>query len=688
MSGYSSQRRPENDDFEDGDEEYDDEENVELETGFQTVVVIDNIPVVDKDRIERLTTVISKYATQMGTIVEGGLILPQGEDGKSKGFAIVEYDEARSADRAVADLDGLALDKNHKLRVVRLSDYLKLDSVSNVYEPPAPKVFQPKEELTSWLMDDRTLHCTDQFVIRQGDLTSVYWNGIKDGQPQPELEISRPKWTDTYVQWSPLGSYLVTLHKQGIVIWGGPSWSRIQRFNHPGVSIVEFSPKEGYIITFSPQFEEHDDPKNPKCIMVWDVTTGQMMRSFTARPGTSKEGPPPPFRWSHDDKYFARVGENAISIYETPSMGLLDKNSVKINGVRDIAWSPTQNLLAFFVPESGNVAAKVSILDVPSKREVRQKNLFNVSNVKMHWQSEGVYLAVKVDRHAKNKKSTYVNFELFRIKEKDIPIELLELKDNVHAFAWEPAASRFAIIHGENPLKPDVSFYTMGMASGGVSAKVKLLKTLEKKTCNSLFWSPKGNHIILAGLRNMAGQLEFFNVETLETMGNDEHANCTGVDWDPTGRYVATSISHWRVQMDTGYRLYTFSGKNLTKVLRDRFFQFLWRPRPPSFLTKEKEADIKKNLKSYSKMYDMEDETQKKKDREEIDKQLAMKLQEFHGRLQDREREYKSKHAERAKLRGGRESDDEGDYEEVEEWVEELIEQTVEVIEDDDDNGK
>jgi hypothetical protein len=42
----------------------------------------------------------------------------------------------------------------------------------------------------------------------------------------------------------------------------------------------------------------------------------------------------------------------------------------------------------------------------------------------MYWHPAGEYLAVKVDRYTKTKKSTYPGFELFRIKERDIPIEV------------------------------------------------------------------------------------------------------------------------------------------------------------------------------------------------------------------------------------------------------------------------
>ena len=41
---------------------------------------------------------------------------------------------------------------------------------------------------------------------------------------------------------------------------------------------------------------------------------------------------------------------------------------------------------------------------------------------------------------------------------------------------------------------------------------------------------------------------------------------------------------------------------------RDRLYQFMWRPRLPSQLSADKEAEILKNLKVYTKKYDEEDE--------------------------------------------------------------------------------
>jgi hypothetical protein len=41
----------------------------------------------------------------------------------------------------------------------------------------------------------------------------------------------------------------------------------------------------------------------------------------------------------------------------------------------------------------------------------------------------------------------------------------------------------------------------------------------------------------------------------------------------------------------------------LYSEVRDRLFQFAWRPRLPSLLPPEKEADLSKNLKQYTKKW-------------------------------------------------------------------------------------
>lgn len=68
---------------------------------------------------------------------------------------------------------------------------------------------------------------------------------------------------------------------------------------------------------------------------------------------------------------------------------------------RDFSWSPGDNVIAFWVPEDKDIPARVTLMQMPSRQEIRVRNLFNVVDCKLHWQRNGDYLCVKVDRTPK-----------------------------------------------------------------------------------------------------------------------------------------------------------------------------------------------------------------------------------------------------------------------------------------------
>ena len=90
------------------------------------------------------------------------------------------------------------------------------------------------------------------------------------------------------------------------------------------------------------------------------------------------------------------MGIDVLSIYETPSFGFLEKKSLKIPGIRDFSWSPSDNVIAYWVAEDKNVPARVTLLEIPNRLEIRNKNLFSVADCKIHWQKSRDYLCVKV----------------------------------------------------------------------------------------------------------------------------------------------------------------------------------------------------------------------------------------------------------------------------------------------------
>lgn len=89
--------------------------------------------------------------------------------------------------------------------------------------------------------------------------------------------ISLQRWTETYIRWSPQGTYLATFHAKGIALWGGEKFEQIMRFSHPGVQLIDFSPCERYMVTFSPILSTQEDQQQ---IIIWDIRTGMKKRGF------------------------------------------------------------------------------------------------------------------------------------------------------------------------------------------------------------------------------------------------------------------------------------------------------------------------------------------------------------------------------------------------------------------------
>ena len=121
-------------------------------------------------------------------------------------------------------------------------------------------------------------------MMYKDESVQVYWNNEKDA---PESIVDRKHWTESFVQWSPLGTYLTSMHQQGVQLWGGPSWTRQKRFAHPFVNMVAFSPNENYMVSWSnrpisipdeghPSLSLDDDGKN---YVIWDVKTSKPLRS-------------------------------------------------------------------------------------------------------------------------------------------------------------------------------------------------------------------------------------------------------------------------------------------------------------------------------------------------------------------------------------------------------------------------
>ena len=91
------------------------------------------------------------------------------------------------------------------------------------------------------------------------------------------------------------------------------------------------------------------------------------------------------------------------------------------------------------------------------------------------------------------------------------------------------------------------------------SLSITFLGTLSGRTSNAIRWSPRGRHVVLATVGSSSkSELEFWDLDFnsdlkeqgewgsgIQLLGSADHYGVTDVEWDPSGRYLATSASAW-----------------------------------------------------------------------------------------------------------------------------------------------
>ncbi|KAJ3384809.1 Translation initiation factor 3 subunit b [Lobulomyces angularis] len=676
--------------------------NLEYDFQLSHVVCIDGLPVAPQSKLAKLQQVLEKkiYETSKIKINEDCVFMPLDGEGQTKGFAFITLENVQQATDFISAMNYFPFDKKHTLLVNHFEDIELFHKKEATYVEPVLEEFVEKEHLKSWLMDELG---RDQWVMLHGENFGVYFNNKSD---DPDLIIEKKRWSEYFVQWSPNGSYLATLHKQGVQLWGGETWKKIVKFQHPGVKLIDFSPNEKFLVTWSLEPYQFDLGERHN-VAVWDIATGILLRTFPfdstnlAKPSdeTQLRSPLqsvkihwPLFKWSHDDKYLAKANygpTGSISVYETPGMGLLNKTSIKVPNIKAFEWSPSEPILSYWTPELAQIPARVTIMKIPSREIIRTKNLFNVIDCKLVWQNAGKFLLVQVDLQ-KAKKQTGINFELFRMTEKNVPIDVLELKtgDIVNAVSWEPAGDRFIVLLQDGQ-KIMANFYEMVdfnlNKNSSTVENVRLLKSVERKSVNKIFWAPTGRFAVLAAVGG-SGELEFWDAEELVMHSSAEHFHVSDIEWDPTGRYVISSVSFWSNPTDNGYQIWTFQGTHLLKQPINQFKQLLWRPRPKTLLSPEQQKAIRKNLKEYSVQFDKIDTAiSNRATKDEIERRVRL-LTEWKGYIARCKKDYEKEAKERAELFGGVEGEEE--IEEIDEIVEEVVEEIEEIVEEDDENER
>ena len=129
-----------------------------------------------------------------------------------------------------------------------------------------------------------------------------------------------------------------------------------------------------------------------------------------------------------------------------------------------------------------------------------------------------------------------------------------------------------------------------------------------------------------------------------------------------------------QLQLENGFAIWDFRGQELTKQIQDRFKQFIWRPRPLSLLSKERQKQIRKNLRDFSRTFDEDDAAEESNVSAELTASRKRLVDEWNAWRSLRRKEI----GETTQSSSGKEEA----KEEIELWIDEVIEQIEEEVED------
>lgn len=716
-----------------------------FEPDFSSSIIIDNVPKVPKDKMSRLLDVLLKIYVQLSAIQQKDIHMPFDEStGLTHGFCFVKFATKDEAEQAMKVTQGLAIDKKHTFKISLYSDLDKYASIPNDYTPPPPKAIHIRPDPTSWLADTQF---RDQFVIRHTHDTEVFWCANVAGEdPSMVYGGEREKedgkvWCESFVTWSPQGTYLATFHPQGIKLWGSSDFESQGRFMHSKVEDLAFSPCENYLITYRYSY--------PEGIIVWDIRSGEKLRSFDFKnPGDinyfvqftvkevkddGKEGKerivrgrvkaydeetdtykieegnkehldvpamffngkeehhnvlpiqePNRLKWSPDGKYVARLGPDIISVYQLPSMTLLDKKSIACREILDFVWSPRKSMISYWSPSVGNHPALINIISIPERETMSSRKLFDVTDGRMVWQNEGDYLCVHMTKQQGRKRSYVLMF--FRTSDPNVPVEQIELTEPILNVSWEPSGDKICIMYGETR-SPNIAFYSMSckLGAGKTRNEVTHLFTRSGQNCSEVLWSPAGGMAALAYFAHDTCIFDLLDIENNISMAARRHDRCNKLYWDPSGRYIAScTITDLRNvgtkgHMDDGYNIFTFQGALVASVKREKLYQFAWRPRPKGLLSAEEKKKVIKNLRKYEKIFEKEDR-QRKVEIEKAQIEARFKTaDEFFIRYNQLKQVARASRSKKIADRGGYDSEDEANFK-IERVINEQVLSTKDIV--------
>ena len=323
-------------------------------------------------------------------------------------------------------------------------------------------------------------------------------------------------------------------------------------------AMVHLSPNGSFVTTY-----ERKPADGKGNIAVWCVATGE--EKLRLHEKSSKSWPS--IQWTADEAFAAHMVNNEVRVYSTSDFKICRRARCK--GVRIFGLAPDGTQIATFKGESKGRPSQLSMYAHPGSEDTPtcSKSMFKAQDVTMQWAPSSTGVLCKTETSVGSGDSYYGESGLYLLTRKGEGCAIET--GSVYAFDWIPDGRSFIAISGKMPSK--AALYNLKGAS---------TFSFGEKHRNTVRVSPNGKFACIGGFGNLAGELDFWDLER-KTLLATVDASCT-VDfgWSPCSRLFLTASTAPRMRVDNGIVVWSYSGEVVDRFdySSSELFEAKWLP--------------------------------------------------------------------------------------------------------------
>jgi len=321
----------------------------------------------------------------------------------------------------------------------------------------------------------------------------------------------------------------------------------------PRTTGLGISPLNSVLAAWEQYIVTKDRPAGTPNLSIWDIKTGNLLRQLMQK---ASFGWCP--QWSSDEEIAARNVNNEIHFFEKNDFTNIAKK-LQIQKVQN--FSIATNLkppyyIIIYAPGTKGQPSYVRMFQYPdfdgTSSALAHKSFYQADRVELIWNKKGSACLVLTASDT-SAESYYGDQGLHFLSANGDSCLVSRGKNGpVYDVSWNPNSASFCAVYGFMPAKATI-----------YNLKAEAIFDFGTGPRNSICYNPQGNMLALYGFGNLAGNMEFWDMETNKLLSNFKLNDTTHFEWCPDGAHFVSSTCAPRLRVGNGYKIGNYHGEIL-----------------------------------------------------------------------------------------------------------------------------